>query len=189
MIIQKTPIRGCNIFKGPVHSDARGMFTKPFSASFLDENLWPNGNSLGEIFWSTSHQDVARGLHHQTPPFAVNKLVACIQGAILDLVIDLRTDEPTYRKLISVRLETANEFSKAITVPAGCAHGFITLSETATVLYVQSEPYQAANESGVLLSSIEEFTNHKFTMSERDLALPHLDQVETFDSLVWENLV
>jgi dTDP-4-dehydrorhamnose 3,5-epimerase len=187
MIIQQTRIRGCSVFTGPVHSDSRGMFTKPFSTSFLNEDIWPNGNSFGEVFWSTSRKDVARGLHHQTPPFAVNKFVACIQGAILDLVIDLRSDEPTYGELISVKLETTEDFSSAITVPVGCAHGFITLSETATVLYLQSKPYEAANESGVLLSSINEFANHKFTMSERDLSLPHINQVETFDSSVWEN--
>jgi dTDP-4-dehydrorhamnose 3,5-epimerase len=189
MIIQETRLRGCFVFEGPVLSDARGMFTKPFSSSFLDEEIWPNGNMFGEIFWSTSHKNVARGLHHQTPPFAVNKLVSCIHGSVLDLVIDLRSDEPTCGELISVKLETSGGFSRAITIPVGCAHGFVTLSESATVLYVQSKPFESAHESGVLLSSLNEFVNHEYFMSERDLALPSINQVETFDSSVWENLV
>src|SRR4029079_12732230 len=75
-----------------------------------------------------------RGLHYQAPPYGEKKLVRCIRGAIFDVAVDLRPDSPTFRKWAGAELTADNR--RGLYVPIGCAHGFLTLTDEAEVLYM-----------------------------------------------------
>jgi dTDP-4-dehydrorhamnose 3,5-epimerase len=88
-----------------------------------------------------------RGLHYQAAPYSENKLVRCIAGAIYDVALDLRPDSPTYRRWAAVELTAVNR--RSFYIPRGLAHGFLTLSDDAEVLYLISEPYRPEAGRGV----------------------------------------
>lgn len=130
--------------------DARGSFLKVFQASVLASLVLPF--EVRELFITRSHRDVVRGLHFQKPPSDVAKLVACVDGSVLDAVVDLRVGSPTYLHHCVVDLSA--ERANAMFVPFGCAHGFLTTSDEALVLYAQSGEHDAEHEDGVLWSSV-----------------------------------
>jgi dTDP-4-dehydrorhamnose 3,5-epimerase len=88
-----------------------------------------------------------RGLHFQTAPYAETKLVRCTAGAIVDVVVDLRPDSPTFRRWVAEELTAENR--RALYVPEGCAHGFQTLTDGAEVLYQITPAHQPGFSSGV----------------------------------------
>jgi dTDP-4-dehydrorhamnose 3,5-epimerase len=98
---------------------------------------------------SFSKRGVLRGLHYQYP-CAQDKLVQAISGEIFDVAVDIRTDSPTYGRCTSVLLSDRNRLQ--FFVPAGFAHGFCVLSETAHVLYKCSDYYSPDTEGGILWS-------------------------------------
>ncbi|MCB0164529.1 MAG: dTDP-4-dehydrorhamnose 3,5-epimerase family protein, partial [Anaerolineae bacterium] len=88
-----------------------------------------------------------RGMHYQTAPYAETKLVRCTQGAIFDVIIDLRPDSATYQQWLGVELTAANY--KMLYVPEGFAHGFVTLEDNVEVTYQVSQFYTPEAEGGV----------------------------------------
>jgi dTDP-4-dehydrorhamnose 3,5-epimerase len=88
-----------------------------------------------------------RGLHHQAAPHAEAKLVRCTRGTIYDVVVDLRTDSPTFRQWIGVEL--TDQKRNMVYIPEGCAHGFLTLADESEVFYQMSEFYAPESASGV----------------------------------------
>ena len=144
-----TTIPDCIEYRPPVHRDHRGSFAKVFQRSEL-----ANAGDLDfdEIFWSRSNQGVIRGLHFQLPPHDVVKLVWCTTGRIFDVVVDLRSDLPSYGFAHTVELDA--EVGNAIVVPSGCAHGFLALSSSASVCYAQSREFDAVSDAGILWSSV-----------------------------------
>lgn len=110
-----------------------------------------------------------RGMHYQTAPYAEAKLVRCTQGAIYDVIVDLRSDSNTYTQWYGAELSASNR--KALYVPEGFAHGFITLKDEVEVLYQMSEFFHAECTEGVRWNdpvfSIQWPINPKI-ISERD---------------------
>jgi dTDP-4-dehydrorhamnose 3,5-epimerase len=88
-----------------------------------------------------------RGLHFQVPPYAEAKLVRCTQGAIYDVVLDLRPQLPTYRQWIGVTLTAANH--AMVYIPEGCGHGFLTLEDQSEAFYQMSEFYHQESARGL----------------------------------------
>lgn len=128
------------LLKQPVFRDNRGLF-----APIKLNNTWVQSNIS-----TNSNPYTFRGMHIQSDPKQQSKLVSAIQGRIVDIVIDLRKDSETYKKLDSFILEEGD----SIYVPKGYAHGFLTLTPNALVNYLVDEEYSPENEIGILWSSI-----------------------------------
>jgi dTDP-4-dehydrorhamnose 3,5-epimerase len=140
---------GCRELRPPRFADARGEFVKLFRAGgFRDAGL---DMDVRELFWSRSATDVIRGLHFQAPPADVAKLVCCLEGDILDVVLDLRVGSPSYGRHCCVPLSGAR--ANALYVPHGCAHGFLVTRGEALVLYAQSGEHDPVLEGGIAWSS------------------------------------
>jgi len=133
-----TPLVGAYIVEPEILEDNRGFFArawcqKEFSAQGLESHLVQCSISFNK------KKGTLRGMHFQVPPFAETKLVRCIQGAIYDVIVDLRSDSPTYLRWVAVELTSTNR--KALYVPKGFAHGFQTLEDSTEIFYQMSDFY------------------------------------------------
>lgn len=150
MEVIKTAIEGVLILEPRVFSDARGYFFESFSQREFLEKVTP---ILGyEVNFvqdneSMSNYGVMRGLHFQRPPYTQSKLVRCVKGAVLDVVVDLRVGSPTYGKHVAVEISESNH--RQVLIPKGFAHGFAVLSETAIFQYKCDEFYHPESEGGI----------------------------------------
>ncbi len=129
---QETALRGVYILKPQVFYDERGFFMESYSRKTavslgIEDEFVQDNHSF------TLKRGTIRGLHYQEEPFAQSKLVRCTAGEIMDVVVDIRRDSETYLKWVSVTLSTRNNLM--IYIPAGYAHGFLTLSSNAEVQY------------------------------------------------------
>lgn len=132
-----------------VHWDARGRFVKVFHRqAFAAAGL---NTEYPEEFYSVSHRGVIRGLHFQSPPMDHVKLVYCVAGEVQDAVLDLRQGSPTYG--CHALIELSAQVGNMVYIPKGLAHGFCTLSETATLVYKVSSAYSPEHDCGVLWNS------------------------------------
>lgn len=146
MLFHETKIPGVFEIHLDPHRDDRGFFArswcpKEFEAHGLNPRL-----AQCSISFNT-RKGTLRGMHLQMPPHAEAKLVRCTQGAIYDVVLDLRPQSPTFREWISVTLTSKNH--AMIYIPEGCAHGFLTLDDKTEVFYQMSEFYNAESARGV----------------------------------------
>jgi dTDP-4-dehydrorhamnose 3,5-epimerase len=170
---KSTTLQGVMILENFVSHDKRGTFVKTFHANTFQENNL--ASAFRESYYSTSHKDVIRGMHFQLPPHDHDKLVYVVQGEILDVVVDLRKDSPSYLQHVALRLE---EGGNSIYVPRGCAHGFLTLSDTATVVYNVTSEYEPTADSGIKWDSIGfEWPILSPIISERDEQFPKLRDI------------
>jgi dTDP-4-dehydrorhamnose 3,5-epimerase len=94
------------------------------------------------------HKGTLRGMHFQHPPFAEHKWVRCIAGAIYDVILDLRPDSPTYLQWEGLELSASNRTS--LYIPQGLAHGYLTLTDNAEVLYQVSAQFSPQHADGVM---------------------------------------
>ena len=158
-----------------VFGDERGFFMESFNAKVfkdlgLDFNFIQDNQSL-------SKEGVVRGLHFQNWPHAQTKLVRVLSGTILDVVVDLRRDQPTFGKHFSVELSA--EKKQQIYVPKGFAHGFSVLSESAEILYKCDVGYHPGSQGGVLYNDPSlgidwRVPESKILLSEKDKVNPVL---------------
>ena len=149
MRVQETAIPGCFEITPNIFTDDRGCFIKTFHQQLFEQHGLET--DWREEYYSTSHKGVLRGLHFQRPPHDHAKMVYCILGEIMDVVLDLRVGSPAYgmHQMFSLRATDAH----MIYIPKGCAHGFYTISEQATIMYKVSTEYAPASDSGLLWSS------------------------------------
>lgn len=146
--------------------DSRGYFIKSFSKKSY-ENF-----RVSEVFCSVSHKNTIRGMHLQKKPYELKKIVTCIDGEILDVVIDLRKDSDTFGEIDEFKL-TKKEGS--IYIPEGFGHGFSVLSETATILYIQDGEYKSEYEIGVNPLSLDyDWQVEDPIVSDKDSNLPSI---------------
>jgi dTDP-4-dehydrorhamnose 3,5-epimerase len=149
--IHNVSIPGCFELIPKIFEDERGSFTKTFHHEiFKDCGL--NTNYTEEYF-SRSKQGVIRGLHFQLPPEECIKIVYCIDGEVMDVVVDLRIGSPTYGKYEMFNLN--DRVANIIYIPIGLAHGFYTKSKTATVMYKVSKSYSPDCDTGIYWDSAE----------------------------------
>ena len=152
MKVTQTPISDLLVIELQVFSDQRGDFMESFSEKKLAEFI-PNLNFVQDNH-SVSKKNVIRGLHFQKPPFAQAKLVRVAKGSVIDFVLDIRANSPTYGELFSIELSAVN--NKMLYVPEGFAHGFLSLEDDTHFLYKCSQYYNPESESGILYSSLKE---------------------------------
>ena len=127
-------------------SDDRGYFSETFRQDKLEEFLGFSIHFCQENE-SKSSFGVLRGLHYQIAPYAQTKLIRVLQGAILDVSVDLRKDSPTFGKHTAIELSEENK--KQILIPKGFAHGFIVLSKEAVLAYKVDNYYHQGSERGI----------------------------------------
>ena len=135
---------GLLLVEGPFFPDERGYFFEAFRADdWAKAGLPP----LVQDNLSRSRRGVVRGLHYQIPPMAIGKLVRCSRGRVFDAVVDLRKASPTYGKSASIELDDAG--NRMFWVPAGFAHGFCALSESADVTYKVTGYWSKEVDAGI----------------------------------------
>lgn len=143
-------LNGAKLITLPSSQDARGTFVKTFHETTLAQA--GIAFTLRESYYSFSKKDVIRGMHFQLPPHQHAKVVFCPQGAILDVIVDLRRHSPTYGHHYATELSAANH--KAYYIPEGFAHGFRALTDDAMTYYLVSSVYSAAHDAGIRYDSI-----------------------------------
>lgn len=149
MKFKKSNILGCMIIESDVLKDNRGTFVKNFNSDiFIDNNINEN---FSESYFSRSHKGVLRGMHYQSSPHEISKLIFCSEGEVIDVFLDLRFDSDTFGKFESVKMTRENGVH--VYLPIGIAHGFQVLSENATIHYLQSKVYDKNNDTGILWDS------------------------------------
>jgi len=170
MLASPTALAGVLLLDNFVSEDRRGMFVKTFHAgAFAELGL---AVDFRESYYSVSHRDVIRGMHFQRPPHDHDKLVYVTQGEIIDVVVDLRAGSSTYRQHVALPLVAHRQ---AVYIPRGCAHGFLTLSDTATVVYAVTSVYAPAADAGIRWDSIGyEWPVSAPIVSDRDAAFSSL---------------
>jgi dTDP-4-dehydrorhamnose 3,5-epimerase len=146
LIFTQTPVAGVVILDLELHEDDRGFFARAFcTEEFVAHGL--NGHvEQCNLSWNNV-RGTLRGLHYQVAPHEETKIVRCTRGAIWDVVVDLRAESQSYRRWTGVELTAENR--RALYVPSGVAHGFITTSDDAEVFYMMGSPYAADAARGV----------------------------------------
>ena len=152
MIVKQTSLEGVLILEPRVFKDARGYFFESFSQRDFDAQVVPVlGHSVTFVQdnESMSSYGVVRGLHFQRPPYSQRKLVRCVQGKVLDVVVDIRRGSPTFGQHEAVEISADNK--RQVFVDRGFAHGFAVLSETAVFQYKCDEFYHPEVDGGIQL--------------------------------------
>ena len=173
MRIEQTPLKDCFIIHEKVHGDARGYFIETYNqrdfkaASGLDIEFVQDNQS-------GSTKGVLRGLHMQRGAAAQAKLVRVLEGSVLDIAVDLRKGSPSFGQHYAIELTADNH--KQFFVPAGFAHGFVVLSETATFFYKVDKFYEPGNEVGIMYNDKDlnidwKLTDAEIILSEKDKTL------------------
>ena len=139
----ETAIKGVYVIHPKIFRDDRGYFFESFNKEKFKELT---GSELDFVQDNQSKSDrgTLRGLHYQSEPHAQGKLVRVISGAVLDVVVDIRKDSPTYGEYISELLEPHTQ--RMIWIPPGMAHGFITLEDDTIFVYKCTESYHPESE-------------------------------------------
>lgn len=146
MEVANTPITGVVVVQLEAAADARGSFTRIWNGG----NFASAGIELEASSCSVSSNVAAltlRGLHLQVSPNTEVKLVTCLRGMVFDVAVDLRPQSPSYMGWYGCELSESNR--RALLIPEGLAHGFLTLEDETDVLYVMSGSYAPASARGV----------------------------------------
>jgi dTDP-4-dehydrorhamnose 3,5-epimerase len=176
MTINALPLQDACVLQLFAATDDRGEFVK----CFHDTTLKSAGIdfNLKESYFSISHKDVIRGLHFQLPPHQHAKIVYCPQGAILDVLMDLRKGSQTFGQCHAEVLSAENHH--AMYIPEGFAHGFKSLMDGSMTAYFVSSEYHKDSDTGLRWDSVGfDWGLEKPIVSARDAALPRF---EDFDS-------
>lgn len=168
MTIEPTAFKGLFVLQPKVFGDHRGYFFESFKESALEEALNRKVNFVQDNE-SMSGKNVLRGLHFQAPPHAQSKLVRVVTGAVLDVVVDIRKNEPTYGQSFSIELSAENKTQ--LFLPPGFAHGFITLEDNTRFCYKCEGYYEPSSEGSLLWNDTDLNINWPTTaplISEKD---------------------
>jgi len=156
--------------------DSRGSFTKIYNSTWQKEDL--DSNNIHEIYITSSRKNVIRGIHFQIPPFEQKKYITCIEGTVLDVLIDLRKNG-NYGKIFVNYLSEENP--QTLEVPSGFGHGFLSISEFAKLTYGVTSSYSPKHDVGIRWDSIGydwlEIKNP--IVSDRDLDHPVFEEFIT----------
>lgn len=171
-----TSIRDVMVVEPQRHGDARGFFSEVFRMDAFEQA------GIRVTFVQDNHSysqavGVLRGLHFQTNPSAQGKLVRVTRGAVMDVAVDLRHGSPTFGKHVAVRLTAENW--RQLWVPAGFAHGFVTLEPDTEFLYKVTAYYDPAADKGLAFDDPAlgidwDLPHEKLTLSDKDRKHPKL---------------
>lgn len=173
MEVTKTNIDGVFIIEPKVFKDQRGHFFESYNKLNLEE--FGINYTFVQDNQSKSSYGVIRGLHFQKPPHAQTKLLRVVEGTIIDVAVDIRKGSQTYGQHVAVELSDEN--FKQLLIPAGFAHGFSVLSDTAIVQYKCTDYYHPETEGGILFNDADldidwQIPLDEAVLSEKDLKHP-----------------
>jgi dTDP-4-dehydrorhamnose 3,5-epimerase len=182
LIFERLSIPELVIFIPRVIDDDRGFFFESFN-----HHVFTNETGVDLHFvqdnHSLSHHEVLRGLHYQLRPKAQGKLIRVVYGRVFDAVVDIRRSSPTFGRWVGVELSSDNK--KQLWVPPGFAHGFLTLSKEAEVLYKVTDYYAPEYERHIIWNDpdigIKWPINYQPVLSEKDQIEHLMNNVNIFD--------
>lgn len=174
--LRPSKLAGCVELQPKAFDDERGRFVKVFhEKAFAEHGLETN---FVEEYYSVSHKNVVRGMHFQLPPMDHIKLVYCVQGEVLDAVLDLRVDSPSYGQY--ALFELSADKANSIYIPKGMAHGFCALSERTIMVYKVSTVYSPPHDAGILWNSAGiPWPTASAILSARDQSFPELEHFQS----------
>lgn len=176
MPFSKTQFPGLLVFEPTVFEDSRGYFFESYNQKLFSENgieiHFVQDNQAQSSF------GIIRGLHFQMDPFAQTKLLRVLSGKIIDAVVDIRKNSPTYGNAYTIELSAENK--KQLLIPKGFAHGYSVISETAEVFYKCDAFYHKESEGGILWNDPKlnidwKVPVDKVLVSEKDARYPSLE--------------
>ncbi len=179
MTVEKTHIEGCFVIQPKIFNDSRGYFFERYNQKQFEKETSLSIKFVQEN-QSKSHEGVLRGLHFQEGEHAQAKLVGVINGAVLDIVVDIRKDSKTFGQYFSIILDSKE--NKQLFIPRGMAHGFLALKNNTIFNYKCDNYYNKASEKGIIyndkyLNIDWNYPEDKLIISDKDITLP------TFESL------
>lgn len=175
MIFKTTDLEGAFIVELEPFQDDRGLFAR----TFCKEEFEKIGQKIEFVQINHSrntNKGTLRGMHYQKAPHTEAKLVRCISGAVIDVIVDIRKNSPTYLKHVSVELSAQN--MRMIFIPEGFAHGFQTLEDQTELIYHHTAFYSPHAEAGLRFDDPKlniTWPLTPSTMSKKDAAYPLID--------------
>lgn len=179
MQVERTKLKDCFIIKPKIYEDKRGVFLETYHRKRILELTGLN-NEFVQDNQSISDYGVLRGLHYQKGEFAQTKIVRVIFGKVLDVVVDLRPESPSFKESFSVILDDKNLHQ--LVVPKGFGHGFVTLSEKSVFAYKCDNYYHPSSEAGIIYNDPElgidwNFPEEDLIISDKDLEQPTFKEI------------
>lgn len=178
MRVIETGLKDCFLIDLDSFGDDRGFFMESFNQNRIFDNLELDFE-VRQVNFASSSKNVLRGLHYQDKPYAQSKLVGVTRGAVLDLVVDLRKDSPTYLKHYKAILDRP---TLQLLVPKGFAHGYLSLADDTLFYYFVDEFYSPDHEKGLLFNdptlNLSWDLEDDPVISEKDLKQPTLQNVQ-----------
>jgi len=158
------------------HGDDRGYFLETFRQDLFEEAIGYKVNFVQDNE-SRSTKGVLRGLHYQLPPFTQAKLVRVIEGSVLDVAVDIRKSSPTFGQHVSLELTAQNKYQ--LFIPRGLAHGFVVLSDSATLAYKVDNFYAQEYDRGITFDDEQlkidwQLLAEELQLSDKDKVHPSL---------------
>ncbi|WP_178991319.1 dTDP-4-dehydrorhamnose 3,5-epimerase [Winogradskyella schleiferi] len=174
MTVKETKLKGCFIIEPQVFKDKRGYFIESYNQATFFAEIGVNINFVQDNE-SKSSKGVLRGLHYQCGEHAQSKLVRVVKGKVLDVVVDVRKNSPTFGEHVSVELSGENKTQ--FFVPKGFAHGFLVLEDDTIFSYKCDNFYNKASEAGIMYNDEDlaidwRFSKEDLIISDKDLVLP-----------------
>jgi dTDP-4-dehydrorhamnose 3,5-epimerase len=164
-----TGFPGLVVLRPRISEDARGVFVKTFHADFFREA--GIAFETREEFFTVSAKGVLRGMHFQLPPAANAKLVYCLTGCVLDVVLDMRRKSPTFGRSFNCKLDALQR--EVLFIPAGFAHGFLSLEDASLMMYKTDVVYAPTCDTGIAWNSFGfDWPVTNPVLSERDRRFP-----------------
>ncbi len=175
MLFNPLELKGAYTIDVQPFQDNRGFFTRTFcEKEFAEHNLvqhFVQANHSG-----THGKDVVRGMHFQFPPFGEVKLIKCVEGAVFDVIVDIRKGSSTFLHWYGTELSSENK--RMMYVPIGFAHGFQTLTAYSEITYLVSSFYSKENEGGVRFDDPKvgiQWPHEVSLVSDKDMKIPYID--------------
>lgn len=180
MKLTKTDINDCYIVEWDRMDDNRGFFNVSFNTEEFYDKTGIDFKIVQENE-SMSKKGVIRGLHFQKPPYEQAKLVRCVYGQVLDVIVDIRPYSTSYGKVVTVQLNGG--LRRSVFVPKGCAHGFSTKNR-ALFQYKVDNQYNKESEGGIVYNDPQLNINWevmgKVKISDKDLVLPFFKDIDIY---------
>lgn len=180
MELIKTKLEGAYIIVPKVFGDNRGWFCESYNKKALME-IGIDTEFVQDNRSFSKKKGTLRGLHCQKEPAAQIKLVSCVQGAINDVIVDIRHDSPTYLQHIVVELSADN--NKMLYVPEGFLHGFVSLTDDVVLNYKVSKYYSPNDDRSIRFDDPVfgiYWGDDEHTLSQKDITAPLLSQSDVY---------
>jgi dTDP-4-dehydrorhamnose 3,5-epimerase len=182
MKLEKTKFDDVFVIQPKVYEDSRGYFFESHNQKIFNEYIGKRIQFIQDNE-SQSEYGVMRGLHFQEPPYTQSKLIRVIKGAIIDIVVDIKTDSETFGEMLIIKLDS-NE-KKQLFIPRGYAHGYVAVEDDTIITYKVDNYYAPTFDSGFSFDSMkinfkEEVGHEEFIVSEKDQKLLSFNDVGFF---------